>query len=94
MRSDKEEGRRIRTSAAVFAMMVLVSVPAFAQVDLAGTWANTLHEDFIERAPGPDIGDYLGLPVNDEARAIADSWQISVQTMPERQCILYTIHYL
>jgi hypothetical protein len=94
MRSDKEEGRSMRTAAAVFAMLVLASVPAFAQVDLAGTWANTLHEDFIERAPGPDIGDYLGLPVNDEARAIADSWQISIQTMPERQCILYTIHYL
>ena len=71
-----------------------MSVPAFAEVDLTGSWANRIHEDFIERAPGPNIGDYLGLPINDEARARADAWQISIQTMPERQCILYTSQYL
>jgi hypothetical protein len=75
-------------------MLVLSGAPAFAQVDLAGTWTNRVHEDFMERAPGPGIGDYLGLPINDEARARADAWQISIQTMPERQCILYTTHYL
>jgi hypothetical protein len=69
-------------------------VPAFAELDLSGMWANRLHEDFLERAPGPRIGDYLGLPINDEARARADAWQISIQTMPERQCILYTSQYL
>ncbi|MBI4263679.1 MAG: hypothetical protein HY657_04845 [Acidobacteria bacterium] len=37
-----------------------------AQVDLAGEWANRVHEDQLERAPGPEIGDYLGLPINDE----------------------------
>jgi hypothetical protein len=74
--------------------LLTASATASAQIDLSGTWTNTLHEDFMERAPGPDIGDYLGLPINDDARAIADAWQISVQTMPERQCILYTTHYL
>jgi hypothetical protein len=83
-----------RTVGVALAILGFLNVPVFAQVDLSGTWANTLHEDFIERAPGPEIGDYLGLPINDEARAMADSWQISVQTMPERQCILYTSHYL
>ena len=83
----------LRTLLAVLAV-VSIEAPAYAQIDFSGTWANRLHEDFIERAPGPDIGDYLGLPINDEARAIADSWQISMQTMPERQCILYTIQYL
>jgi hypothetical protein len=36
----------------------------------------------------------MGLPINDEGRARADAWQISIQTMPERQCILYTSQYL
>lgn len=63
-------------------------------VDLSGTWANRLHEDSIERAPGPHIGDYTGLPINDEARAIADAYQVSMQNMPERQCILYSSHYI
>ena len=63
-------------------------------VDLSGTWANRLHEDWIERAPGPHIGDYTGLPINDEARAVADAYQVSMQNMPERQCILYTSQYI
>ncbi len=63
-------------------------------VDLSGTWANRLHEDSIERAPGPHIGDYTGLPINDEARAVADAYQVSMQNMPERQCILYTSQYI
>jgi len=64
------------------------------EVDFAGTWANRLHEDWVERAPGPHIGDYTGLPINDEARAVADAYQVSMQNMPERQCILYTSQYI
>ena len=64
------------------------------QIDFAGTWANRLHEDYVERAPGPMLGDYSGLPINDEARAIADAYQVSMQNMPERQCILYTTQYI
>jgi hypothetical protein len=64
------------------------------ETDLTGTWANRLHEDWVERAPGPHIGDYTGLPINDEARAIADAYQVSMQNMPERQCILYTTQYI
>ena len=83
-----------------------IAAPAFAQaqqavaavqgslLDLSGTWANRLHEDWIERAPGPHIGDYTGLPINDEARAVADAYQVSMQNMPERQCILYTSQYI
>jgi hypothetical protein len=75
-------------------VLVWLPVPAAAELDLSGSWSNRIHEDFPERAPGPSIGDYAGLPINDEARARADAWQISIQTMPERQCILYTTHYL
>jgi hypothetical protein len=73
---------------------VLLATPAAAQVDLSGTWANRLHEDWIERAPGPDIGDYTGVPLNDEGRARADAYQVSLQATPERQCILYTAQYM
>ncbi len=83
-----------RMLAVVFAAGLLGATPAFAQVDLSGTWANRLHEDWIERAPGPDIGDYTGVPLNDEGRARADAYQVSLQAMPERQCILYTAQYM
>jgi glyoxylase-like metal-dependent hydrolase (beta-lactamase superfamily II) len=60
--------------------------PASAQVDLSGMWAPIFHEDQVERVPGPEIGDYSGLPINDAARLRADSWMSSLLTLPEHQC--------
>jgi len=57
-----------------FVALVLVSNSAHAQVDLSGAWGQRFHEDLPERGAGPEIGDYLGLPVNDAARLRADSW--------------------
>jgi hypothetical protein len=36
--------------------------------------------------PGPDIGDFLGLPINDAARQRAETWDASLLTLPEHQC--------
>ena len=49
-------------------LTTLASGPAVAQVDPSGEWAPRFHEDQPERIPGPDIGDYLGLPINAAAR--------------------------
>jgi hypothetical protein len=72
----------------IFAIIVaiLVAAPAFAQVDLSGEWAPRFHEDNPERLAGPDIGDYLGLPINDAARMRGDTWDASLLTLPEHQC--------
>ncbi len=64
----------------------LACVPLSAQIDLAGEWAPRFHEDQPERIPGPDIGDYLGLPITAAARMRADSWDASLLTLPEHQC--------
>jgi len=55
-------------------------------MDLSGEWAPLFHEDQPERIPGPDIGDYLGLPINEAARLHADAWDASLLTLPEHQC--------
>src|SRR3990170_544429 len=70
------------------AAALLAAAPGvvWAQVDLSGEWAPLFHEDQPERIPGPDIGDYLGLPINDEARQRADAWDASLLTLPEHQC--------
>src|SRR5262245_47674603 len=75
------------------AACALAILPASAQqqlnvpgVDLAGEWAPRFHEDQPERIPGPEIGDYLGLPINEAARLHADSWDASILTLPEHQC--------
>ncbi len=62
------------------------SSPAFAQIDLTGNWAPIMHEDQVERVPGPDPGDYAGLPITDAARLRAESWSASLLTLPEHQC--------
>jgi glyoxylase-like metal-dependent hydrolase (beta-lactamase superfamily II) len=67
-------------------LLTAVASPAFAQVDLTGMWAPIFHEDQIERIPGPDVGDYAGLPINDAMRLRADSWDASLLTLPEHQC--------
>ncbi|PCJ41751.1 MAG: hypothetical protein COA71_06990 [SAR86 cluster bacterium] len=51
-----------------------------------GHWDPIMHEDFEERIPGPFVGDYAGLPINEAARMRADSWQPSLLTLPEHQC--------
>jgi hypothetical protein len=45
-----------------------------------------MHEDQLERAPGPEIGDYLGLPISDAGRMRGETWDASLLTMEEHTC--------
>ena len=67
-------------------LCLLAALPLLAQKDIAGEWDNRFDEDFLERIPGPDIGDYLGIPINAAARLHGDSWDASLLTLPEHQC--------
>ena len=73
-------------AAALVLTAVLLSVPAFAQFDLTGTWGSRSNQDDMERGPGPDPVDYLGLPLNDDGRAKALSYNYSMLSLPEYQC--------
>ena len=54
--------------------------------DLTGEWGFQTHEDVLHRTmPGPDLGDFTGLPLNDAARQKADSWDPLVLSQLERQ---------
>jgi len=79
---------------AALAATALLSGTANAQINLSGTYAMTLNEDFPERLPGPEIGDYLGIPVNAAARAHAEAWDASLLTLPEYQCRVHPIDYV
>jgi hypothetical protein len=70
------------------------ALPARAQVDLNGNWEALRHEDWQDRDPGPEAVNYLGIPLNDEARARALSYSSSALSLPERQCMYYAPHYL
>ncbi len=73
---------------------VLLTAPLFAQVDLSGNWGAMFTEDQPERIPGPELGDYLGLPITDANRLRADSWSGSRLTMPEQQCRVHVSPYI
>jgi len=75
----------IRAALAV-AFLALAAVPATAQMDVTGSWGVRFHEDYPERIPGPHVGDYIALPINDAARLRGDSWDASLHTLPEWQC--------
>ena len=70
----------------ILLMLTLLAWPARAQVNLMGYWNPIYHEVNDERIPGPEIGDYAGLPINDAARLRAQSWEASLLTLPEHQC--------
>jgi glyoxylase-like metal-dependent hydrolase (beta-lactamase superfamily II) len=79
---------------AVAAFLLLAPLPAAAQVDLTGTWSPRYQEDFSERVPGPELGDYTGLPLTDGARRYAESWDPARITLPEEQCRVHISPYI
>ncbi|HLI84423.1 MAG TPA: hypothetical protein VKV17_10925 [Bryobacteraceae bacterium] len=74
--------------------MAGASVPLFGQIDFSGEWAPRFYEDQPERVPGPELGDYLGLPINAAARMRADTWDASLLTLPEWQCRPHGADYI
>src|SRR5262245_60319067 len=79
--------RVVTVGSLVLCATICVPSRARAQVDLSGEWASRLHEDrsYRQDPPGPDIGDYTGLPINEAARRYADHWDASILSLPEHQ---------
>jgi hypothetical protein len=86
--------RQQASAAIVVATFTLLAVPAWAQVDFSGEWAPRFWEDQPERVPGPEIGNFLGIPINDAARLRAMAWEASIQTLPEWQCRPHSADYI
>ena len=85
-------GRRVGIIGSLFLAIVLLPLPAFAQVDLSGEWSNLTHEDLTHRQ-SVELGDYAGLPINEAARFKAESWDAAVLSTHERQCIPHVVTY-
>ena len=66
---------------------ILWPAPAAAQADFSGHWAPLFHEDHPERLPGPELGDYLGIPLSEAGRLRADSYDADrISVVQEYQC--------
>ena len=76
-------------------LMLLVGVPAFAQIDFTGVWnGNTNSEDGPERAAGPSPVEFLGLPINDYARQWGLAYSSARLSLPEHECQVHVVSYI
>jgi len=85
---------RVAISGVVLLTASLASRPGFAQISLVGEWSPRYHEDQPDRIPGPELGDYTGLPLTAGARLAADSWDAARLTLREHQCKVHISPYI
>jgi glyoxylase-like metal-dependent hydrolase (beta-lactamase superfamily II) len=77
-------------------LMLLPDQAALAQADLSGEWDHPGifgQEDLIDRGQGPEIGDYLGLPLNEAGLRKAETYSGSWLSVPEHQCTPHPATY-
>src|SRR6476620_3539796 len=90
-------------SLAIVLAATLARVPARAQqypegmaapsngVDLSGEWTPVREED---NTGNTELGDWVGIPMNEAARLRSMAWVASVQTLPEWQCRPHAVSYI
>src|SRR5260221_13283937 len=62
---------------------------AAATIDLTGYWVSVVTEDWRYRMVMPTKGDYQGVPMTPEARAIADTWDAAKEEASGDLCKSY-----
>jgi len=62
---------------------------AGAAEDLTGYWVSVVTEDWRFRMVMPPKGDYSSVPLNAEARKVADAWDPAKDTAAGEQCKAY-----
>jgi len=84
----------IRVFAIAAAVAAACPVAARAQMNLSGDWSPRQHEDQPDRGPGPELGDYTGLPITEGARLAGDTWDASRLSLREHQCKVHNGPYI
>jgi hypothetical protein len=60
-----------------------------APIDLTGYWVSLVTEDWRYRMLAAPKGDYYSIPLNDEARRVADRWDAAQDIAEGKQCLSY-----
>ena len=77
-------------------LALLPATSALAQFDFSGAWDHPGlfgQEDFNDRGQGPEIGDFMGLPLNEAGIRKAESYSGSWLSVPEHQCTPHPAAY-
>src|SRR5215831_20030909 len=62
------------------------SPQAAVPIDLTGYWVSLITDNWTYRVITPPKGDYLYLPLNPEARRVADTWDAAKDEAAGDQC--------
>jgi hypothetical protein len=62
---------------------------AAAPIDLTGTWVSVVTEDWRWRMMTPPRYDYAAVPMNADARRVADNWDPAADEAAGQQCKVY-----
>jgi hypothetical protein len=62
-----------------------------APIDLTGYWVSVVTEDWRWRMLTPPKGDYASVPINDEGRRVADTWNLAKDEAAGLACKPYGI---
>jgi hypothetical protein len=57
-----------------------------APIDIAGTWASVINEDWQWRFVTPIVGDYTGVPLNADGDRLARQWNPDTDAKAGQQC--------
>ena len=60
-----------------------------AAIDLTGNWVSVVTEDWRWRMVTPPKGDYSSIPLTDEGRKVADTWDLAKDEASGNQCRAY-----
>lgn len=90
----KPDARTISLYGALAAATLLCSESSWAQIDLTGTWSPRTSQDDEVRGAGPDPVAYMGIPLNDAARASALTYTPENVNELHRQCQPWQLHYI
>jgi hypothetical protein len=64
---------------------------SIAPIDLTGYWVSVITEDWRWRMLTPSKGDYASVPINDEGRRVADTWNLSKDEAAGLACKPYGV---
>jgi hypothetical protein len=76
----------ITSTSYIYAQAPPASAKAAPGMDLTGYWVSLVTEDWLYRMVTPLKGDYQSVPLNAEARKIADAWNPANDEAAGNQC--------
>jgi hypothetical protein len=92
--SDRYSLAAIYFGSVLVSALALAAPSAHSQMVLSGDWRALMHEDLHERIPGPELGEFFGIPINADALARAELWDASIQSLREWQCRPHGADYI